>query len=966
MSEKEEAMATLSTLKQIVSREELSLRTSVHLDERRVSSNTVLDAVEAFLFDWDSSNQQSCDNNSVFCVKSNTFNAATKRCLRRALSSVVAGLGPGVEHLRQRLMNLVSASKTIPCLLIALDALPATMPLHDDDSASAQQCARQLVGLLKAVLSTRTREPSCVVPIMECMSIIMSLEAQRLENKVNSSIDASNELHTTFVKVSVDSLPTVAATDLPCIIEMALKHAVNEDHIIQILNACRVEPRLRMGDSEVVSSVTRVLIQGIKLDKQDQAISVTETYVNLLEDAIKEHKESIRQDKLGIFCFPIEKTRHEEFVPLDLVVLQTIRNDPNHREKFENILDSMLTHFIFPWQSLSTLIRVVKTFLGSSCTKTIERIPDLDAKEAAFLSMNPMEKDLLDLFLFLLVAPLRMPWNGASVHLKSNMKRTKDAMLELHENGGKALQAMMVRSLLNVSWKLSLDKRSDDEATSNLQRRSSIPIKSFGENCYGDVAQLVCESIQEILVHLAKTDMKNLLPFHQSLFDLMARPHCCYTAVKQTCVLLSLLVVPEGEDEEFLDREQGDGIDATMIVTEMWRLLFETPWNASFFDNKQEDDNEKVRQGPTIRGICLGTELVRNSKLCYDTKTNMVRWVNRILLKGRRIHPEIGTMALRLLSVLHDQDSKLDSPATMKVQSNGTIRTNAFRTVRILLSNTGLVREGSNKNGRLSDFRICYESRPAFFSWDPIRPRKVRSMVLCSGTFASKAYNRRPKYWSSTNQWVFNLLTTYLAMGRQRSRTKLSGSMENWVPYGWVEASIEIPLVKLSEITTKNKRQEAAFKWVSLSTAEIAISLESFNNHEKIADRDVCDLLLNLTNPSKMNDFIDTQFHLAHSLLIGMASASAILQNSFAHFHAMTNSFSLDRNSRKMLQYQLVKIYDLEWRCKLLETVFRAIKLASRRRNMRGTSKSRKRKVDVAECVDGAIMVSLSDWGVFH
>ena len=941
--QEEEAIIALSRLQQLVTREERCIRSSRNLDERQTSSIAILDAIETFLLEMDSSNQQ---------VK---FEMSTKRVLRNALSSVVTGLGPGHFLFRQRLMDLVSSLTMKPCFMVVLDAIPGAIPVQEDDSVPARKCAEQVLSGLQSVLSIRiSKDPSWALPILRCMSIILSLEAGRVKNIFNPTIvDDYEKLPETFVRISIDSMPTVPDEDLPSIMNLVFKHASGEDQIRKLLIAYQNKLRIKTGDTIFLLDVVQVLLEIFHENKtnKDTEINVTEVYLQLLSTIVGNHK-------IGNFersSLSREEARYSQFVIVDLVVLLSLRSDPNYSDRIETLLDNLLIHSIFPWTALSTLIGVVTTSPDKISTgtgneqKVVFAIKDI----SLFERINLLEKGLVDLFEFLLLSPLRLSWTGSLKHLQWILDVAKKFLLRFYQSTDQSIRTEIIRKLLKISGEIASYTRSRSKAT------RSLPIHSLNTSSSDEHASIVvCTSIQDILVNIVKLDAKIFLPFEDTLMEhLKAAPYSS-VPVKQACVLLSFLVLSEKTNEACSNYDQCNGINPTNVVTTTWRFLSPQSLNNSVLVAKEGGGEYEYRKEQTIRGILLGTELVRRGKLCPDTQTDFLHWVSRIVLPQERcrFHPEIGSTALCFLTVLRKHYRKHQNPSTLHFDSKLLNEAKVFKVVTTLLTNTGLIRELTTYKAK-SRRSLEYKHRPKLFSWDSSRPKTVRNMVLCCGSFSANSLKWSPLDWKPTSQWIFDLLDTYLAMGRQKPQTP-SSSKAGWVPYGWVEAIIEIPLFNLPELIPKSKRQKLALDWLKSFMDENELALRLPETYKNVTEKDLCDLLTNMTESNELNTLFKTNLHVAHSLIVGMASAAAILKNSFEHFQITSSSTLVKGNGLRMLQYQLSKIFDMEQKCKSLESVFRAMKLVSRRQTVRPTGKSRKRKQRVTEPWDDSSLVS--------
>ena len=158
-------------------------------------------------------------------------------------------------------------------------------------------------------------------------------------------------------------------------------------------------------------------------------------------------------------------------------------------------------------------------------------------------------------------------------------------------------------------------------------------------------------------------------------------------------------------------------------------------------------------------------------------------------------------------------------------------------------------------------------------------------------------------------------------MGREKT--------SNWRPDGWLLAAIEFPTL---EFPTNNKRQRAVAEWFETN---IHIFGRSSPCTSKIPSYFA--EALSSSGSERIAQIQKSASQFALSILLAMAISAALLNNSFEHFKTLGDNESSD--SRRFIQLQMTKIYELREKSILLVTVSTSIESAIRR-----STKKRKRR----------------------
>jgi hypothetical protein len=946
-------------LQHAICHEQEAIHASSCLDVHRSSCIAILDAIEFFLLDWELSTK---NNNPVIgdrSVAETSFNLHVKRFLLTMVSIVVSTLGPGDSQLRDRLLNWLSLISTTACRQILLDALPAVLPPRDDGSSAARSCTRQVVmGLQSLLTNPKTRDDSSsIIQVLECLSFINSLEADRLF----SGDDQPSEVVVgdTMIQVAIDALPMVAHVDLPILVRLLIRNISSAEQARNALIACRMEPRLWEGGAHSMACVQEV--QGAIQNGTNGGI-LAETYINLLEEIVDEVEETLSsifaENEVNVDEDSLVDVDgdQDQIVILDVAVLAILRLDPEKKTQVATLLDSMFRSFVFNWDAFMALIRMSKAHPDTSNLGAGKHF----SKGAYFsrysTNNNSLETGCLSLAIFFLLSPLRVAWVGTKKCKRKLLGFVQQAIVELYHHSNKPLQKEIVECLFQLSEEVAHCDPSSASATLSAIHNDTtlLLLNNFDprhrlHHTEHHELQSVYKSVQAIVLEIAREDPSLLLPFKDTLLGQLSRRDSCSMEICHACTLLSLLFRPA--------RGAGDhgapSMEVSEFLTVIWRLLFAPDRNERVIDANQREQKQSDK-GRVARGMAFATALVQSRKCCHEIKISLFEWVTRIVLPPthRMLDSETGLHALHFLLVLQEECKR--ESRNGYIEQPVSLGKAIFQATRVILGNMGLVRVLPQYEGKRGI--LGYTSRPKWLVLTVTRPPKVRSMVFCFDAFTRNEKMLHPCEWHATSRWIFDLLNSYLRLGRERFQSKSSSdsttTREKWTPHGWVEAAIEFPVVLLLKIKVSNKRQQLVLEWLQTQTTDFEFPQKNLQRYETISDIDIWELIAEHHKDSDFNVFLQSLFRFSLSLISGIGVSVAVLQNSFEHSrnmrvqHAEKDACELRQaEATHLLYYQLLKIYTMQRKCLSVKRIFLALKMGSRRQHGRATSKSRKRRI---------------------
>jgi hypothetical protein len=526
---------------------------------------------------------------------------------------------------------------------------------------------------------------------------------------------------------------------------------------------------------------------------------------------------------------------------LDMAVLLVLSQHPDHTEAVDQIFDAWLTRGTFPFETMERLVKVGQ-----------------QSREQSVLDQHVVPS-LLRLAIFLLLAPARI---SVSVHVRESIQ---SLVLQLHQGFDTERQEELVQSLFLLCEEIS--------AVSSLKNADAPRGRKRKRNEAEDVEarRWIHGSVNAILLRLAETFPGDLVRCKASLIRHLALsvPNG-QQQTRELCCIVARLV-----------SDRSDGFHSSEVMMLLQKLLFSSTAGPTKGDSST-----------LVRGLWLATELIRSSSLNPRDKECIREWVLRLLLPATRrmVDPELGSPGLSFLKAW--------------MQSDESQAKNFFQHFKMILANTGLIQMLKNyEKTRKDNVIIGYTRSPSEFIASE-SPLKTRDMLFCVNFFLRHNDMTCPSRWRHAIQWVFELVDTYLRLGRQKT--------PNWRPHGWLTAAIEFPAIALPKDIPKRKQQMFT-EWMNANFNDFSLShdmLEAGGLPSEIADA-----IISTLSVKRLGQFQDSVFHLTLALLTGCILSAAVLKNTFDHLKTLSDTGSQPSSAYNevmdLIKLQLMKMYDL-------------------------------------------------------
>jgi hypothetical protein len=862
------------------------------------SASDVLVAIDKFIRSWDELLLDAGHDDSGSDTGSDSVQLPVDFLLVK-FSCAAETLGYGNVDLREQLLETLKSVGSSRCRQVVLDFLPATLPpaVHRDvddgitreHSASRKQ-KKEVLSALKFVLDDDT---SCMCQILRTLSIMTELGLMAARDGI------------LFV---VEILPKVPETDLHLVIQFLLKHIEDREDARIAVESIRVElSLLEKTDISDMAAVADLFGDFQNGDYQGSEFFLNE-YVLMLEKIVKNHKTFHRANDKGM------KLEHKER------------------------LSTFDFAFILLNNSSSIVGERIKTFIADGIYEDLQVLPRLGPSRLAdlvgrntlcqnrnepaiTLSSNVRDRvlaSLVDFSMGLLLSPLR---NSRTNDFEIMFLGTQEFILEVLVVLDESFQRMLISSMIGLTKKL-LTHSSQSTQNHTGSTRSSDVIQKLQQT-----SLLVCSNIYKILGSVIDQQPGCILEFQDALIHLLKED--CLDFNNNESTLRNLCIVVTKLDAKYANKH----------TVEMQRLL--TCRSLMFSPSRDFSSSAGITtRRRCVKGLIFADTLIQDRNIDDCALETIWSFVAKLLASpsSKMVHPEIGLHGLQIAQRLHREPSR--SPTCKKL----------FQCITQVLTNSRVVRYCDDTkvgNQKADTLLLAYTKVPPFVSPDSPQ-RNFRKMKFCFNSFFCDEHAwMNPSYWERSCSWIFNLLDSYLAIGRT----------PKWIPQAWIRGQFEIPLIAVQSIagSSREKRNVEAIQM------EFAANKDFQNNTASASaglEKHLIELIKGIKKHSTKVEVLRSVYRLAFSLLLALSLSAAVLTNTFDHFRRMLEGDSRERGQEdrkacySLLEFQLLKIYDLKQKCRSMERIFHFVVTRNRRvarRSLKKRTRSSRGKIQFVE-----------------
>jgi hypothetical protein len=680
-----------------------------------------------------------------------------------------------------------------------------------------------------------------------------------------------------------EKLPKEHESRIYLVIKTLIEHITNEMNAKTVVEAVRTEMRSIEETESPASHITPTCNLLIDMWNQGEAELFFEIYLTVLESLDNNGKTQEREDRLTV---------------VDMIVILLATGKSKRQHKVQNIVDVALCGSYLKSETISL-------FLSDEIRDKIS---------------DTLVDNLISLSITTLLAPIR-------IREVSDMKKILDPIKEfighilIAINDDSEASRCLVTSMLHLTDEL-VSNATDMKATTAIVGVAAEDIRGGELNVF----HIVCSEIFDILNRASQRIPRTLTRFKDRLIRMLtttpsSRRHHDMT-LRHLCALICNLEV---------ESKGGEYVFETMhSFLALQHLLFSP---SSIFPSHTKHDIDRYRHG-----FLLASEMLSHSRIHSSSSVHSIwNMLKSILVppNNKMINPVIGLHGLSVARVLSDGRN-----------ADTAIKKDVFQTITHMLSNARLIQYVSDYNERRrKHVALAYRKRDDFFT-STRKNRKSRKMMFCFEAFLGDPALVSPSSWIKVNQYVFELVNTYLGIGR---RAEHSPGKQKWTPRPWIEGAMEFQVLDSSKLKLTNTRQQRFFDFLyrEMSRSDVA---NPGSISSDVPEREIYELLKALGNDRELDEIIRSMFRLTLSLIISLAMSAALLNNTYEQYKDVLNGREDEEapgtkeEASILIHYQLAKLYDLRRRCKLLDRALRSMASLKRKSKKRPGRKGKKEK----------------------
>eukprot|EP00980_Cylindrotheca_fusiformis_P024387 scaffold11809_cov128-Cylindrotheca_fusiformis.AAC.26 len=715
---------------------------------------------------------------------------------------------------------------------------------------------------------------------------------------------------------------------LDCLSTMCKSGGLEKRHVFQF-----AYDKLPKEHESRIHLVIKTLVEHISNDRNAKAaVEAVRTEMRSIEDTGSPARYIVPTCKLLIEAW--NQGEDELFFNIYMTVLGGLGN--NGMEDRLGVVDVVVLLLSTRKVKIRHTTQIVMEWILSGSHLKSETISLFLCDEVWGSIGEELAEDLISISCILLTAPIRNPENidiaAAWSFIKHFMNCVFVAIGDSNESSRRLVTSMLLLTDELVLGVNTATKTIVGAATEN----SGVGEAEVFHGASSEIFDILSTNANQIPRTLAR--FKDRL-FHQLLTTRSSRLHTDFT-LRRLCALICNLEAATNDD--------GYSFETLPSVTALQRLLFSPP---SVFPSDRRHSIDRIRHG-----FLLAREILSHSRL-QGTPSVYYTWrmLKSVLLPQNKkmIEPSIGLEGLEVARILSSNSS------------DTSLKHDVFQTTTHILSNTRLIHYVSEYNERQrKHVAQAYTKRDEFFKSENENHKK-RKMIFCFDAFLRDPTLVEPSEWRKVNQWIFNLVDTYLAIGRQ---TELYRGQRRWSPRPWVEAAIEYHIFDGRAQTLRNARQKRFF---DLLHKEIGCSdVSSPRISPNVREREIYDLSRVLANDRDLEQIMRSMFRLALTLIISLAMTAAILNNAHEqckdalHGREGNEATGTEKWASSLIHFQLAKLYDIRRKCNILDKVLRSMGLLKRKRAKRaGRRTTNEKRVLDEESVQktSAVLSSLAE-----
>lgn len=849
-------------------------RKALDSKQARITGLRVLHTVVEFIQEW----ANTCTGNNPAAAENTHI--LPVRFLRDTLSKVVRHVGPGHPRMWKVWSPLLRANATSTSNSICshsselrqliLDFLPYTLPPEPPVDTDMQ-------GMLFDYLMQWVDHDVATLP-----QVLQSLSTL----KQNKMIEPKS-----FFQFCLDMLSKTSDVYLHVVIQTLTENSEGDEDSKLSAEWIRNEIGLFEGTPEATAKLflpTARVMQRLHERANDHIF--LQKYLEQLEESVQEPTDLgswsvASQDALQDSQSVVHGEEEGRYTVLDLIVLLIHYTHSKNREHVECILDTLFLKDETFAEHLDTFVNMV----------TMDYSGKGELHNTCFTEW--LQSTSLCLLVYLFMLPLRNA-QRATLQALQFAKKFGQGLLTYGDN---ALRKRVISTVIHLNRELGARATRGTQhpqetaiynKTQQLDGRTSLQETIRNVSCTTfEMMSNVAELIPSILRPYMTTFLEMLLSRETDMLRAQGLSNVISCVIKYSAASKS-----NGHSEAENSETPFLSIQALMFA----------------HGQEQPSTDPHLVLERRLRGLILVEKLVAEGSVTPALLSVLWAQVKLILVSPTNVlvNPTTGIYCLKVARAMYE--SKL---------YQGTAK-DIFSTIATVLSASKLVRYSEPENDQEGKSTLGYHNRPnCLTNTDKLGRGKTSRMIFSFRKLCREVSVSEQLKWLDAHRWVFDLLDTYLVLGRRESKS-------SWAAPRWVEGLFEFPMVDFSILRTSTPKQERTINLVREVVNNFDIESNALSSEPQIG-RDFIEILKQNKSRREREEFFESLLQSSFCHCLALAISAAILNHTHTRYCTVLgfkNRVDAQENfeATRLMAFQLAKIYHLLGKCQTMEGIFRS------------------------------------------
>ena len=670
--------------------------------------------------------------------------------LRIVFCRMLSNLDPlkSANLVRQHVLSILRSVETAVCRQIALDFLLAVTRTcergndnnHTWSERETKKGKKEIFSCLKDVFEN---DQNSLLQILRFFSTVLGEVPPRQQILFPKDV----------FHYIIGILPKVPETNLHVALRCLIRYVDSTEDARLAVDSVRTElALLEKTDISDMATVAFVFEETVRGGKRSEALFLEE-YVVVVEELINERNNERENKEYQSRAGKVANVELE-LLTFDLVMMIIAKENIVHRERIVRMVSdgSLLESGLLSASHASKVVELVE----NGCDSVRDSAESFNLSHSN--SRTRLLESLIDFYMAILLTPLRCAIAFDRQQFFSKVRLLLiDTVFALPED----FQIRTISIALTTIDKLMIPPKMGEIGSTNKDRLKT----------QGDSTTQICLNIFLLLLSVTSKKINMLMRFQNDLigtlmsesFDRIQN----FGVLQALCTLIAKVVSnnkPSGQ------------LDCIAICRS---LLFSTPRLGTVISISQTQEHPISR---VTRGLMFANAIVSCCELDSAGLVTVQKMVSKILLSPHlnvfMMDPSIGLHGMKVIRHLredmncHDHLGKDLFQLTSRVLSHSRVVHYPDESSKILTTKTTSV--------------LVFNEMPSLFSLEDqtIKRRRFRKMIFCFNSFFThEAILTHPSKWERSSSLIFELIDTYLALGRTAK----------WNPRAWIVSSISKP-----------------------------------------------------------------------------------------------------------------------------------------------------------------------------